>query len=194
MNTKINSFLFLLVTAFFLLSFSWGNPQQKEKPQDKNKEKNAPAKDPKDTKESKDNKDKTKTVVTAKTDTIVAKEIPVIKETDTLQIDPNSKLKVYKKNAHASYYHNKFNGRRTASGKRFDNNKYTAAHKKLPFGTLVKVTNEANGKFVVVEINDRGPFSKVREIDLSRRAFMDITSNKNSGVVFVKIEVIEPIK
>ena len=173
----------VLMTSFFLLAFSSRNPQQKEKPQEKPKEKTIPVKD---------NKDKTKTVT--KTDTITVKEVPVIKETDTLQIDPNSKLKVYKKNAHASYYHNKFNGRRTASGKRFDNNKYTAAHKKLPFGTIVKVTNEANGKSVVVEITDRGPFSKVREIDLSRRAFMDIASNKNSGSVIVKIEVVEEPK
>ncbi|MCF6128611.1 septal ring lytic transglycosylase RlpA family protein [Flavobacterium sp. AS60] len=105
----------------------------------------------------------------------------------------NSKLKLIKKNAHASYYHNRFHGRRTASGKKFDNNGYTAAHKKLPFGTKVKVTNEANGKFVIVEVTDRGPFSKAREIDLSRRAFMEITSNKNSGVVIVTIEeVIQP--
>ena len=173
----------VLMTSFFLLAFSSRNPQQKEKPQEKPKEKTIPVKD---------NKDKTKAVT--KTDTITVKEVPVIKETDTLQIDPNSKLKVYKKNAHASYYHNKFNGRRTASGKRFDNNKYTAAHKKLPFGTIVKVTNEANGKSVVVEITDRGPFSKVREIDLSRRAFMDIASNKNSGSVIVKIEVVEEPK
>jgi len=61
----------------------------------------------------------------------------------------------------------------------------------LPFGTKVRVTNEANGKSVIVEINDRGPFSKVREIDLSRRAFMEITSNKNSGVIIVKLEVVE---
>ena len=104
-----------------------------------------------------------------------------------------SKLKFLKKNAHASYYANKFHGRRTASGKKFDNNGYTAAHKKLPFGTIVKVTNEANGKSVIVEITDRGPFSKAREIDLSRRAFMDIAANKNSGVVIVTIEeVIQP--
>lgn len=193
MNTKINSYLLVLMT-FTLLAFSSGNPQQKEKPKDKNKEKTTPAKDSKDPKEIKDPKDKTKTVATAKTDTVVVKEIPVVKETDTLQIDPNSKLKIYKKNAHASYYHHKFNGRRTASGKRFDNNKYTAAHKKLPFGTLVKVTNEANGKFVIVEITDRGPFSKVREIDLTKRAFMDIVSNKNSGSVIVKIEVVEEPK
>ncbi|WP_365788789.1 septal ring lytic transglycosylase RlpA family protein [Flavobacterium sp.] len=193
MNTKIASFLLVLMT-FTLLAFSSGNPQQKEKPQDKNKEKTTPAKDSKDPKEIKDLKDKTKTVATAKTDTVVVKEIPVVKETDTLQIDPNSKLKVYKKNAHASYYHHKFNGRRTASGKRFDNNKYTAAHKKLPFGTLVKVTNEANGKSVIVEITDRGPFSKVRDIDLTKRAFMDIASNKKSGMVIVKIEVVEEPK
>jgi rare lipoprotein A len=180
--------------SFALLAFSSGNPQQKEKPQDKNKEKTTPAKDSKDPKEIKDLKDKTKTAAAVKTDTVVVKEIPVVKETDTLQIDPNSKLKVYKKNAHASYYHHKFNGRRTASGKRFDNNKYTAAHKKLPFGTLVKVTNEANGKSVIVEITDRGPFSKVRDIDLTKRAFMDIVSNKKSGSVIVKIEVVEEPK
>jgi rare lipoprotein A len=55
------------------------------------------------------------------------------------------------------------------------------------------VTNEANGKSVIVEITDRGPFSKAREIDLSRRAFMEITSNKKSGVVIVTIhEVLQP--
>ncbi len=185
MNTKIVILFFSIITTFFVVSSSVKHPQQKEKPQEKNKDKSTSVKE---------NKDKTKATVVVKTDTLQAKEVVVIKETDTLQIDPNSKLKIYKKNAHASYYHNKFNGRRTASGKKFDNNKYTAAHKKLPFGTIVKVTNEANGKSVVVEINDRGPFSKVREIDLSRRAFMDITSNKNSGVVIVKIEVVEEKK
>ena len=55
------------------------------------------------------------------------------------------------------------------------------------------MTNEANGKSVIVEITDRGPFSKAREIDLSRRAFMDIAVNKNSGVVIVTIEeVLQP--
>ena len=96
-----------------------------------------------------------------------------------------------KKNAHASYYHNKFNGRRTASGKTFDNNKYTAAHKKLPFGTKIKVTNEANGKSVIVEVIDRGPFVRSREIDLTKRAFMEIAQNKGSGQMMVTIEVLE---
>ena len=185
MNTKITVLCCTVLTSLFALGTFVKNPQEKEKNQDKNKEKTAQAK------ENKDLKDKTKVIAPVKTDTVKPKEIAKIQETDTLQIDPNSKLKVYKKGAHASYYHSKFNGKRTASGKRFDNNKYTAAHKKLPFGTLVKVTNEANGKSVVVEITDRGPFSKVREIDLSKRAFMDIVSNKNSGSVIVKIEVVE---
>jgi rare lipoprotein A len=100
----------------------------------------------------------------------------------------NAKLKLYKTNVHASYYADKFNGRKTASGKIFNNDKLTAANRKLPFGTKLKVTNEANGKFVIVEITDRGPFVKGREIDLTKKAFMEIASNKNSGSITVKIE------
>lgn len=103
----------------------------------------------------------------------------------------NKKSALYKKKAHASYYHDKFNGRKTASGKRFNNNDFTAAHKKFPFGTLLKVTNEINKKFAIVEITDRGPFTKGREIDLSKRAFMDIASNKKSGLVYVTIEILK---
>jgi|SRR5690606_14976544 len=90
----------------------------------------------------------------------------------------------------ASYYHNKFNGRKTANGEIFDNNKFTAAHKTLPFGTKVKVTNLANGKSVVVTINDRGPYIKGRKIDLSRVAFKAITTTNSTrkGVLRVKIE------
>ena len=100
-------------------------------------------------------------------------------------------FKFYKKNAHASYYANKFHNHRTASGKRYDKNKYSAAHKKLPFGSIVKVTNEANGKSVIVEVNDRGPFVRSREIDLSRRAFMEITGNQSSGNMKVTMEVLQ---
>lgn len=98
---------------------------------------------------------------------------------------------LFKKNAHASYYHDKFNGKKTASGKRFNNNELTAAHKKFPFGTMLKITNELNNKFTVVEVTDRGPFVKGREIDLSKRAFMDIASNTNSGLVYVTIEILK---
>ena len=102
-----------------------------------------------------------------------------------------TEIVLYKKNAHASYYHDKFNGRKTASGKKFNNSDFTAAHKKFPFGTLLKVTNEANKKFAIVEITDRGPFVKGRELDLSKKAFMEIASNKKSGVVYVTIEILK---
>lgn len=98
------------------------------------------------------------------------------------------KFKPYKKAVHASYYHNKFNGKRTSSGQRFSNDKYTAAHRKFPFGTILKITNEQNGKSVIVEVTDRGPFSRGREIDLTKKAFMEIADNKNSGSMTVTIE------
>lgn len=70
----------------------------------------------------------------------------------------------------ASYYAARFDGRRTASGERFDNAAMTAAHRTLPFGTLVRVTNLANGRSVIVRINDRGPFTRGRMIDVSHAA------------------------
>lgn len=70
----------------------------------------------------------------------------------------------------ASFYGNKFNGRRTASGQRFSNSAFTAAHRTLPFGTMVRVVNPRNGRSVVVRINDRGPFVRGRVIDLSSAA------------------------
>ncbi len=109
-----------------------------------------------------------------------------------IELEGAYNYKLYKTNAHASYYANKFNGKKTASGARFDNNKLTAAHKKLPFGTKLRVTNPKNGKHVLVTINDRGPFVRGREIDLSRKAFMHITSNKGGGEVMVKIEIAQP--
>ena len=70
----------------------------------------------------------------------------------------------------ASYYGRQFHGRRTANGESFDMNAMTAAHRTLPFGSLVKVTNPRSGQSVVVRINDRGPFTGGRTIDLSRAA------------------------
>lgn len=86
----------------------------------------------------------------------------------------------------ASYYADKFNGRKTASGEKFRNSKKTAAHKTLPFGTKVKVTNLRNGKSVKVKINDRGPFVAGRIIDLSKKAARKIDMQKE-GVGNVKI-------
>lgn len=133
-------------------------------------------------------KERVAKVSEAKSDTIEEKKpeavpvVPAVKET---------KLKLYKDDVLATYYADKFNGRKTSSGERFHNKKYTAAHMKLPFGTKVRVTNEKNGKWVDVKVNDRGPFSKKLEIDLTKQAFMDIASNKNSGTFKVKIEIIE---
>jgi len=101
------------------------------------------------------------------------------------------KFKLLKKSAHASFYADRFHGRRTASGRVYDKNKYTAAHKSLPFGTKVKVTNEANGKSVVVEVTDRGPFVRGRDIDLSRKAFYTIASSSGMGYIKVTIEVLQ---
>ncbi|MBF4470803.1 MULTISPECIES: septal ring lytic transglycosylase RlpA family protein [Flavobacterium] len=112
---------------------------------------------------------------------------PVAIAPDTVIVE-TGKFVFFKKDAHASYYHDKFNGKKTASGKRFDNQKLSAAHRKFPFGTKLRITNEANGKSVIVEVIDRGPFARGREIDLSKRAFMEIASNKSSGAVIVKIE------
>lgn len=98
---------------------------------------------------------------------------------------------VYKKGVIASYYHNKYNGKKTASGERFSNAKLTAAHKQLAFGTKVKVINPANNKKVVVVINDRGPNVAGREIDLSQKAFKKITHDKKKGLLTVDLEIVE---
>lgn len=74
----------------------------------------------------------------------------------------------------ASYYGRKFHGRRTASGETFDMNQMTAAHRTLPFGSKLRVTNPANGRSVVVRVNDRGPFHGNRVIDVSRAAATEL--------------------
>jgi rare lipoprotein A len=81
-------------------------------------------------------------------------------------IDPRG----YDETGDASWYGARHHGKRTASGERFDQNALTAAHRQLPFGTRVKVTNLDNDKSVIVQINDRGPHTRGRLIDLSRAA------------------------
>jgi len=95
----------------------------------------------------------------------------------------------YIKTGIASFYADKFEGRQTANGEIYYHAKKTAAHQKLPFGTIVKVTNLENNKFVVVRINDRGPFVDNRIIDLSKSAAQDLDF-VSKGLVKVKIEVI----
>jgi rare lipoprotein A len=89
----------------------------------------------------------------------------------------------------ASFYGDRFQGRKTASGDRYDKTAYTAAHKRLPLGTVVRVTNTRNGKSVDVTINDRGPYVKGRVIDLSRRAAWDIGMAKRH-LTNVQVEVL----
>jgi rare lipoprotein A len=94
----------------------------------------------------------------------------------------------------ASYYHKKFNGRKTTSGEIYSNKKLTAAHLTLPFGTKVKVTNLATHKWVIVKINDRGPHSKKKIIDVSYRAARHLGMLNGNGIVKVLIEVVPMIK
>jgi len=89
----------------------------------------------------------------------------------------------------ASWYGRDFNGRPTASGEIFDMYGYTAAHRSLPFGTRVRVTNEANGRSVVVRINDRGPWVEGRILDLSYAAAKQL-GMLEAGVIRVRLEVL----
>jgi len=89
----------------------------------------------------------------------------------------------------ASWYGSEQQGHLTADGERFDMHEFTAAHRHLPFGTIVRVTNRANGASVEVRINDRGPFDGDRIIDVSSAA-ADVLHMKGAGIVPVDIEVV----
>jgi rare lipoprotein A len=89
----------------------------------------------------------------------------------------------------ASFYGNKFQGRRTANGEKFDNQALTAAHKTLPFGSKVRVTNVRNGLSVIVRINDRGPFTRGRIIDLSKAAARKVGLG-HAGTAIVRLEIL----
>jgi rare lipoprotein A len=90
----------------------------------------------------------------------------------------------------ASFYSDAFEGNPTASGEKYRANKMTAAHKSLPFGTVVKVTNLANNESVEVTINDRGPFVEGRVIDVSKAAAQKL-GFFNQGTTEVKIEIVD---
>ena len=98
-------------------------------------------------------------------------------------------LPAYEQEGYASWYGGDFHGKLTANGETFNTYDYTAAHKELPFNTIVKVTNITNGKYVTVRINDRGPFVDGRIIDLSYAAAKDL-GMAESGVAPVKLETI----
>lgn len=192
------SFYFLITILF--ISFtepSFGRTKQrKHKVEQTKKSKSKKTKKSKNSKVISPKKPKVKVVSTEPKDTV--KEVKTVQNTTPTNIvvidsvlEYKGKFKPFKKSAHASYYADKFHGKRTASGKIFDMNKLTAAHKTLPFGTKVRVTNENNGKSVIVEINDRGPYVRGREIDLSRKAFFTIASSSGAGYIKATIEILQ---
>ena len=99
--------------------------------------------------------------------------------------------KTFEQQGVASYYADKFDGRNTANGEIFRQDSLTAAHKHLPFGTIVLVTNLKNNKQVTVRVNDRGPFVSGRIIDLSRKGAESIDMIID-GIVDVRIEAVLP--
>jgi rare lipoprotein A len=102
---------------------------------------------------------------------------------------PDAALSPYTEEGIASWYGVPFHGRRASNGEIYDMNKLTAAHRTLPFDTVVRVTNLSNGKFTVVRITDRGPFVDNRIIDLSMAAAREIDS-VGLGVVPVRLEIV----
>ncbi len=101
-------------------------------------------------------------------------------------IDPHG----YDQTGVASYYGAKHHGKRTASGEAFNQNSLTAAHRQLPFGTRVKVTNLKNDESVVVRINDRGPHTRGRLIDVSREAAKQL-GMLSSGTARVRVQALD---
>ena len=96
----------------------------------------------------------------------------------------------YTEEGKASFYADKHQFKRTASGELYNHDLKTAAHRTIPFGSKVEVTNITNGKSVVAVVNDRGPFVNGRIVDLSKSAFSSI-GNTSLGLINVQIEVIE---
>lgn len=99
-------------------------------------------------------------------------------------------LELYKEKATASFYGADFHGKKTSNGETFDMHAYTCANKELPFNTILKVTNLANGKSVEVRVNDRGPFVAGRTVDLSTQAAIDLGMTK-TGLATVKLEIVK---
>jgi rare lipoprotein A len=110
------------------------------------------------------------------------------------RFDPRSyyeKRALYAIDGVASYYGDEFAGRSTANGERYDPNAYTAAHRTLPFGTIVRVTRQSTGDWVLVRINDRGPYGKRKRIlDLSKQAARRL-GMLHDGIAKVRAEVLE---
>ena len=112
------------------------------------------------------------------------------KSLEAAKLSTNSKYRNFNQNGSASWYGDKFHGRKTANGERYNMHAMTAAHRTLPLGSTVKVTNTANGKSVIVRINDRGPYHSNRVIDLSRAAAQEL-GFLHKGVAKVNITTVK---
>lgn len=110
--------------------------------------------------------------------------------TTTPPAEPPAEPATYTETGKASFYADEHASEKTASGELYNPDLKTAAHRTIPLGSKIKVTNVDNGKSVDVTVNDRGPFVKGRIVDLSKSAFSSIGS-LSSGVISVRIEVIE---
>jgi rare lipoprotein A len=112
---------------------------------------------------------------------------------DATGFDPRAyygRSALFVKRGSASFYANSFAGRRTANGERYDPNAYTAAHRSLPFGSILRVVDEKSGAWVLVRVNDRGPYARGRIIDLSMQAARRLAI-LHAGVARVRLEVLE---
>jgi rare lipoprotein A len=126
----------------------------------------------------------------AKTAEPVANDETVSVEKETVTADRSLVDYIEMGTMKASWYGPGFNGRKTANGEQYDQMSFTAAHKSLKFGTLLKITNLRNKKSVVVRINDRGPYVNGRDLDLSKGAAIALGMVKR-GVVKIKVEEIK---
>ena len=123
------------------------------------------------------------------TEPVVTENVVTVEE-ETITADRSLVEFVDKGNMKASWYGPGFHGRKTASGEVYDQNSFTAAHKSLKFGTLLKITNLKNNKSVVIRINDRGPYIHGRDLDLSKAAASELGMVRK-GVAKFKVEEIK---
>ena len=123
------------------------------------------------------------------TEPVVTEDVVSVEE-ESITADRSLVEFVDKGSMKASWYGPGFHGQKTANGEVYDQNSFTAAHKSLKFGTLLKITNLKNSKFVVVRINDRGPYIHGRDLDLSKAAALELGMVRK-GVAKIKVEEIK---
>lgn len=123
------------------------------------------------------------------TEPVVTEDVVSVEE-ESITADLSLVEFVDKGSMKASWYGPGFHGQKTANGEVYDQNSFTAAHKSLKFGTLLKITNLKNSKSVVVRINDRGPYIHGRDLDLSKAAALELGMVRK-GVAKIKVEEIK---